>query len=57
MTATLSLVTLGTGPVQLDTPVSATVTSPTNDFTATTVTFAAFGLLLAVLGALQPWNP
>ncbi|HVK07871.1 MAG TPA: Calx-beta domain-containing protein, partial [Gemmataceae bacterium] len=41
VTATLSLVTTGTGPVQLDTPVSATVTSPTNDFTAATVTWAA----------------
>jgi CubicO group peptidase (beta-lactamase class C family) len=26
-------------------------------FTATVAVFAAFGLLLAVLGALQPWNP
>ena len=26
-------------------------------FTATVVVFSAFGLLLAVLGALQPWNP
>jgi CubicO group peptidase (beta-lactamase class C family) len=26
-------------------------------FTATILTFAAFGLLLAMLGALQPWNP
>jgi VCBS repeat-containing protein len=39
VTATLSLVTSGTGPVGLDTPVSATVTSPTNDFTAATVTW------------------
>ena len=26
-------------------------------FTATVVTFSAFGVLLALLGALQPWNP
>jgi hypothetical protein len=26
-------------------------------FTATILAFAAFGALLAVLGALQPWNP
>jgi hypothetical protein len=26
-------------------------------FTATILVFSAFGLLLAVLGALQPWNP
>jgi hypothetical protein len=26
-------------------------------FTATILTFAAFGVLLAMLGALQPWNP
>ena len=26
-------------------------------FRATTMAFAAFGLLLATLGALQPWNP
>lgn len=26
-------------------------------FTATILTFSAFGILLAMLGALQPWNP
>jgi len=26
-------------------------------FTATTTVFSGFGVLLAVLGALQPWNP
>ena len=26
-------------------------------FTVTVVIFAGFGLLLATLGALQPWNP
>ena len=41
VTATLSLVTDGTGTIQLDTPVSATIGSPSNDFTATTVTWNA----------------
>jgi hypothetical protein len=26
-------------------------------FTATVLAFSAFGMLLAMLGALQPWNP
>ena len=37
--ATLSLVTDGTGPAELEVPVSATIGSPTGDFTASTVTF------------------
>jgi VCBS repeat-containing protein len=41
VTATLSLVTDGTGTAALDVPVSATVGSPTSDFTASTVTWAA----------------
>ncbi|MCX7423829.1 MAG: hypothetical protein NT013_30415, partial [Planctomycetia bacterium] len=42
LTATLSLITSGTGSDELDVAVSATVTSPTGDFTADTVTWAAF---------------
>src|SRR5262245_32147733 len=41
LTATLSLITTGTGTAQLDTPVSATITSATNDFTTDTVTWNA----------------
>ena len=41
VTATLSLVTTGTGTIGLDTPVSTTITSATADFTAATATWAA----------------
>jgi hypothetical protein len=37
--ATLTLVTSGSGPISLATPVSATLTSPTNRFTSSTVTW------------------
>ncbi len=43
ISVTLALITSGTGPQQLDTSVSATVASPTNDFAATTVTWSGGG--------------